>query len=193
MYVFSQVIHGITLKGGCLSKRSSGLNPFFFFLLLWVKDFKGLRDFCEELFCQSQVVFQYVILILRTCGVGTLSDMCSVCMGSQCLGHGSSWQVMITSGYSSWVSTYSFSATLLPAGGVSRTQKLRFPPPTNRPPPLMGSQGYQRFPLYKPGVGQNMAVHATPADRTSTYLHSFYLPNSSFNWTSFFSQQWNVS
>ena len=54
-------------------------------------------------------------------------------------------------------------------GEVPWTQKL--------PPPLrtrMGAQGYQRFPLSKPVAGQNIALHATPADRAS--VPSFCLP-----------------
>ena len=44
----------------------------------------------------------------------------------------------------------------------------------------------------KPGVGQNIALHATPAARTCT-LPSFYLPNSfsfTFSPTSIISKQW---
>ena len=39
----------------------------------------------------------------------------------------------------------------------------------------MGGQGYQRFPLLKAVVGQTIAVHAAPANRTSTYLVSAFL------------------
>ena len=47
--------------------------------------------------------------------------------------------------------------------------------------PLMVPQGYQGFPLYfKPGVGQNIALHAVPAVKTSTHLdyYNFYLSSS---------------
>ena len=41
------------------------------------------------------------------------------------------------------------------------------------PPPLVGAQGYQRFPQSKPVVGQNIALHAAPADtHTHTGHHS---------------------
>ena len=42
------------------------------------------------------------------------------------------------------------------------------------PTPLVGAQGYQRFHLSKPVVGQNTALHAVPAYRASTYLVSAY-------------------
>ena len=35
-------------------------------------------------------------------------------------------------------------------------------------------QGYQIFPLLIPGVDQNIALRAAPADRTSTYLVSAF-------------------
>ena len=38
-------------------------------------------------------------------------------------------------------------------------------------PSLVGAQGYQRLPLYKPVVGQRIAVHAVPVYGASTYLH----------------------
>ena len=38
----------------------------------------------------------------------------------------------------------------------------------------MGAHGYQRFPYYKPVVGQNNAFHAAPADRPSTYVVSAF-------------------
>ena len=37
---------------------------------------------------------------------------------------------------------------------------------------LMGAQDYQRFHLAKPVVGPNIAFHAVPAYRASTYLVS---------------------
>ena len=41
--------------------------------------------------------------------------------------------------------------------------------------PLVGAQCHQRFPLYYPGVGQNISLHAAAAaDRTSTYLVSAF-------------------
>ena len=44
-------------------------------------------------------------------------------------------------------------------------------------PSLVGTHGYHRFPLSKPVVGQNIALHAAPAYRTST-LPGFCLPGS---------------
>ena len=49
--------------------------------------------------------------------------------------------------------------SVAPHGGVQWMQKLRTP--------LVGAQGYQRFLLSKPVVGQNIALHAAPADRAS--------------------------
>ena len=43
-------------------------------------------------------------------------------------------------------------------GEIPRTQKLRSP--------LVGAQGCQKFPVYKPGVDQNIASHAALADST---------------------------
>ena len=42
--------------------------------------------------------------------------------------------------------------------------------------PLVGAQGYQMFPLSKPVVGQNIALHAVPAYGASIYIPSFCLP-----------------
>ena len=56
-----------------------------------------------------------------------------------------------------------------PRGGIPRTQKLRYP--------LVVAQGCIKFSLSKPGVGQNIALHAVPADRTST---TQFLPQSRF-------------
>ena len=36
----------------------------------------------------------------------------------------------------------------------------------------MGAHGYHRFPISKPVVGQNIALHAVPAYRACTYLVS---------------------
>ena len=44
--------------------------------------------------------------------------------------------------------------------GVPRMQKFKLPPPH---PPLVGAQGYQRFPLCKPVVYQNIALDAVLA------------------------------
>ena len=55
-------------------------------------------------------------------------------------------------------------------GGVPRTQKLRTT--------LVGARSYRRVPLTKPVVGQNVALRAVPADRTSAYLVSAF-PNHS--------------
>ena len=47
----------------------------------------------------------------------------------------------------------------------------------NSPPPTSwwGAQGYQRFPApYKPVVDPNIALHAVPAYRASTYLVSAF-------------------
>ena len=41
-------------------------------------------------------------------------------------------------------------------------------------PPLIGAQGCERFPLSKPGVHQNIALHAAPANLTSTYILSVF-------------------
>ena len=46
-----------------------------------------------------------------------------------------------------------------PRDGVPRMQKLRTP--------LVAAQGYQRFPLSRPVVGQNIALDAVPAYRAS--------------------------
>ena len=57
------------------------------------------------------------------------------------------------------------------------------PPPLSHPPTysLVGAQGYQRFPLSKPGVGQNIALHDAPADRTSTcFVSAFQIHLTSF-------------
>ena len=56
-------------------------------------------------------------------------------------------------------------------GGVLWTQKLRTP--------LVGAQAYQSFLLYK--VGQNIALHAAPADRASNYVvYAFQICSTSF-------------
>ena len=44
------------------------------------------------------------------------------------------------------------------------------------PRPLFGAQGCLKFPFSKPGVSQNIALYAVPADRTSTYLVYAVLP-----------------
>ena len=46
------------------------------------------------------------------------------------------------------------------------------PPPL--PPPLVGAQGYHMFPLFKPVVGQNIALHAAPAYRASTNVQLYF-------------------
>ena len=46
--------------------------------------------------------------------------------------------------------------------GVPQMQKLRAP--------LVGAQGYQRFPLSRPVVGLDIALDAVTAYRASTYL-----------------------
>ena len=40
--------------------------------------------------------------------------------------------------------------------------------------PLVGARGYQRFPLSKSVVAPNLALHAVPAYRASTYLVSAF-------------------
>ena len=65
-------------------------------------------------------------------------------------------------------------SSLLPHGGVPRMQKLMAP--------NGGSEGYRRFPLSKPVVGRNIALHAVSAYRASTYLVSAFPAHS----TSFF-------
>ena len=52
-------------------------------------------------------------------------------------------------------------------------QKLR-PPLPNR----VGAQGYESVPISKPVVGQNIALHAMPAYRASTYLVSVFTAHS---------------
>ena len=49
-----------------------------------------------------------------------------------------------------------------PCARVQRMQKLK------PPPPLVGAQDYQMFPLSKYVVGQNIALDAVPAYRAST-------------------------
>ena len=47
--------------------------------------------------------------------------------------------------------------------------------PTYPYPHPQSPQSYrQRFPMAKPGVGQNVALNAAPADRTSAYLVSAF-------------------
>ena len=53
----------------------------------------------------------------------------------------------------------------------------------------MGAQGYQRFPLSKAVVGQNIAVHAVPAYRASTYLVSAFPVHSASFSTNFSNPQ----
>ena len=62
----------------------------------------------------------------------------------------------------------------------------------------MEVQGYQKFPLSKSGVGQNIALHAASAGRTSTGLLSLCLPDDSFNFVFTYTnlsdhKQWKVS
>ena len=58
---------------------------------------------------------------------------------------------------------------------------------------LVGAQGYQRFPLSKSMVGQNIAVHAVPAYMASTYLVSAFPAHStSFSLNVSILQRWNV-
>ena len=59
-------------------------------------------------------------------------------------------------------------------GGVPRMQIL------SAPPPLVGAQGYQRFPLSKPAVGWNVGLHAVPVYRASTYLVSAFPAHSTY-------------
>ena len=74
--------------------------------------------------------------------------------------------------------------TVETGGGIQRMQKV---PPPHPPLLLLLPQGYQRFPLSKPVVGQNIALHAAPAYRRDRKLPSFCLPGS-FNFF-FFSQK----
>ena len=64
--------------------------------------------------------------------------------------------------------------TFSPRGGVPRMQKLSAP--------LMGAQGYQRFPLSKPVVRRNIAVYAAPVYRASTYLVYVFPAHSPPRW-----------
>ena len=41
---------------------------------------------------------------------------------------------------------------------------------THPHPPLVGAHGYHRFPLSKPVVGPNIALHAVSAYRATAYL-----------------------
>ena len=61
---------------------------------------------------------------------------------------------------------------VLPRGRVPWMQKLRGP--------LVGAQCYQRFPLSKPVVGQNIALDAVPAYKASTsssFIPTLFLPS----------------
>ena len=50
--------------------------------------------------------------------------------------------------------------------------------------PLVGAQVYQRFPLSKPVVGQNVALRAVLACRAATYLvYAFLAHSTSFSQT----------
>ena len=63
------------------------------------------------------------------------------------------------------------------SGGIIETVVLREVPRTLKlTAPLVGDQGYQKFFLPKPVVGQNIAFDAAPAYRAS--IHSFCLPDS---------------
>ena len=66
-------------------------------------------------------------------------------------------------------------------GGVPRMQKL-------------GDQGYQRFPLSKPVVGQNIALHAVPVYRASmpTWFLPFWLIQLHFIQISPNLRRWNL-
>ena len=60
------------------------------------------------------------------------------------------------------------------------------------PTPLMGAQGYQRFPRAKPAVGQmNIALHAAPANLPNL---GYAFPAQSASFPTDFSgpQRWNV-
>ena len=60
--------------------------------------------------------------------------------------------------------------------------------------PLVGAQGYQRFPIFMPVVGHiYIALYAVAAYRASTYLGSAFPAHStSFSLNFFYLQQWNV-
>ena len=60
-------------------------------------------------------------------------------------------------------------------GGVPSMQKL--PPPLPPAALLVVAQGYQRFPLSKPVVGQNMTLHAVPAYYTGLLIPTKLLPS----------------
>ena len=48
--------------------------------------------------------------------------------------------------------------------------------------PVVGAQGYQRFPLYKSVVGRNIDLHAVPDFRASIYLvYAFQALSTSFS------------
>ena len=63
---------------------------------------------------------------------------------------------------------------------------------------LVGAQGYQKFPLSKPGAGQSIALHAVPADMMGTFadlVSAFPMHSSLFfpKLLQSIQKQWNVS
>ena len=73
------------------------------------------------------------------------------------------------------ISSFTISITSISISGVPRMQKLRAP--------LVGTQGYQRFPLSKPVEGLNIALHSVSAYRASIYLVSAFLPHFQLHFT----------
>ena len=73
---------------------------------------------------------------------------------------------------------------VLPCGGVPRMQKLKVP--------LVGVHGYQRFPLSKPVVGQNIALGAVHAYRASIYIYTYMVYAFPAHSSSFFSKSSKV-
>ena len=61
------------------------------------------------------------------------------------------------------------------------------------PPPMLGAQGYQMFPISKTVVGPNIAVYAAPTYKAYTYLVSAFPAHStSFSPNVSNPQRWNV-
>ena len=57
----------------------------------------------------------------------------------------------------------------------------------------VGAQGYEKFQLSKPVVGQNIALHAVPADRANYLVSALPIDSTSFPPNLPDLQQWNVS
>ena len=75
-----------------------------------------------------------------------------------------------------------------PAMGYRRMQKTSAP--------LVGAQGYQMFPLSKPVVGRDIALHAVPVtwllNPSTCLVFAFPAHSTSFTLNFFNPQRWNV-